>query len=172
MQMTASDQASPRETVEAGAPPTTTRAQDLLLNFLSDHEAACPLCGYNLKALTRPVCPECRHELGLTVGAPNLRLGWYLMTIAPGFFSGIATVFVTTMIIIHLVMIGSTWAVITMMASFGWASGIAAIFLARKRGRVWFLSLPASRQRTIAVSTWLTHIAALGIIIMLGVVFF
>mgnify|MGYP003397905371 CR=1 FL=1 len=47
----------------------------MLVDFLSDHDAPCPVCGYNLKALTRPVCPECKHDLVLTVGAALSILG-------------------------------------------------------------------------------------------------
>src|SRR3982750_4121820 len=68
----------------------TTRAQEMLLDFLREHEAPCPLCGYNLKALTRPICPECGQELMLAVGAARLRFGWLFTAVAPGFFSGIA----------------------------------------------------------------------------------
>lgn len=154
------------------APPTTTRAQDLLLDYLGDHDAACPVCGYNVRALTRPVCPECKQELTLAVGAPNLRMAWYLAALAPCFFSTIAATFVLALIIAHLIAIGSTWAVIVMFDSFGWCSAAFAIFLARRRGRVWFLGLPPARQRWLAILIWLVHIAALGTIISIGVVFF
>src|SRR5205809_4254839 len=63
--------------------PPADRAQDLLLDFLRDHDAACPVCGYNLKTLTRPICPECGHELVLTVGTTRVRLGWLLAAVAP-----------------------------------------------------------------------------------------
>jgi len=70
-----------------------SREQELLLEFLRDHDAACPVCSYNVRALTRPVCPECKQELMLAVGVKRLRLGWLLVAVAPGFFSGIAAVF-------------------------------------------------------------------------------
>src|SRR5262245_57318983 len=84
---------STSEPVHQATTPAS-RAQELLLDFLRDNDAACPVCGYNLKALTRPVCPECRHELTLTVGATQLRLRWLFIALAPGFFSGIAACFV------------------------------------------------------------------------------
>src|SRR5262245_7579202 len=77
-------------------PPTMTPAQEMLIDFLREHDAACPLCGYNVRALTRPICPECKQELTLTVGMEKGRLGmgWLFAAVAPGFFSGIAAMFV------------------------------------------------------------------------------
>lgn len=43
--------------------------QDLLLAFLAEHDAPCPACGYNLRQLSRPVCPECGLSLKLSVGS-------------------------------------------------------------------------------------------------------
>ena len=62
----------------------------LLLTFLRERDASCPLCGYNLRNLVRPQCPECREPLVLAVGVRKLRFGWFLATITPGLFSGIA----------------------------------------------------------------------------------
>ena len=94
------NQAPQQSTEQFAQPPhaessraPTTRGQEMLLDFLREHDASCPLCGYNLKALTRPICPECGQELVLTVGAARLRLGWLMAAVAPGFFSGIAAVF-------------------------------------------------------------------------------
>src|SRR3954468_24054162 len=80
-----------------------SRADALLLEFLREHDAGCPVCRYNLKALTRPVCPECGQELVLAVGAARVRLGWLLAAGAPGFFSGIAAVFLLIPIVLRLV---------------------------------------------------------------------
>src|SRR4051812_2658518 len=46
-----------------------------LLNYLATHDAACPLCKYNLRGLTVPRCPECGREIRLAVGMkePYLR---------------------------------------------------------------------------------------------------
>jgi hypothetical protein len=138
----------------------------MLLEFLREHDAACPVCGYNLRALTRPVCPECGQELVLTVGAARLRLGWLMAAVAPGFFSGIAAVFVFGLIVIHLVMIGSTWKIIVLVDSFGWCSGIFAVVLAARRHR--FLALSRARQRGWALGIWAVHVAALGAFFLVG----
>ncbi len=79
---------------QRGGEATASRRQEMLLECLRDHDAACPVCGYNVRSLTRPICPECRQELVLTVGVLRLRLRWLLAAVAPGFFSGIAACFV------------------------------------------------------------------------------
>lgn len=33
--------------------------------------AACPVCGYSLRAIARPQCPECGHELRISLRHPN-----------------------------------------------------------------------------------------------------
>ena len=40
----------------------------MLIEFLQQRAAACPLCGYNLHKLESPRCPECGRELKLTIG--------------------------------------------------------------------------------------------------------
>ena len=38
-----------------------------LITWLRDRDAACPLCGYNLRGLTSPRCPECGEAVELSV---------------------------------------------------------------------------------------------------------
>ena len=145
---------------------TTSRAQDMLLDFLREHEAPCPVCGYNLKALTRPVCPECGHDLVLTVGTARLRLGWLLAALAPGFFSGIAAFFVLLPIVLRFVIGDGQWShLLNAVDLFGWCSGIFAIILARKRHR--FLVLTRAGQQIFALTIWFIHVAALGVFLLL-----
>lgn len=153
------------------APPTTSPKQQMLLEFLREYDAPCPVCGYNVRALTRPVCPECKQELTLTVGAARLRIGWLFAAVAPGFFSGIAAIFVLVPIFGRLLLgDGVLMPLPIAMDVFGWCSGIFAIILVRKRNR--FLALPIARQRWLALIMWLIHIGALGLAILIGVVFF
>jgi hypothetical protein len=146
----------------------TTRADDLLLDFLRDHEAPCPVCRYNLKALTRPICPECGQHLVLTVGAAQVRIGWLLAALAPCFFSGIAAVFVLIPIVGRFTFgDGRASPALNVLDTFGWCSGIFAIILAAKRHR--FLALPRSAQRWWAIGIWFAHVAALVMFITVGV---
>jgi len=147
---------------------TMSRAQEMLLDFLREHDAECPVCGYNLKALTRPLCPECGQELTLTVGAKRLRLAWLLIALAPGFFSGIAACFVLVPIVGRLVLgDGVLSPALTALDLFGWSSGLFAIFLAF-RWRHRFLTQTRARQRWCAIAIWLLHIAAFVIFLLIG----
>lgn len=47
--------------------------RDLLQEFLAQQDAPCPACGYNLRGLTGPACPECAGVL--TLGVARAREG-------------------------------------------------------------------------------------------------
>ena len=152
------------------APPTMTPAQVMLLDFLQEHDAACPLCGYNVRALTRPVCPECKQELTLTVGMARLRMGWLFASLAPGFFSGIAACFVLVPIMGSFLFGNQSPPILIIAVDvFGWCSGFFAILLARRRSR--FLAMPLVRQRWFALTMWGIHIFALALFILLAATF-
>lgn len=142
----------------------------LLVRFLRTRDAACPVCGYNLRALTEPICPECRHELLLTVGVTRPQLGWLLAALAPGFFSGIAACFVLVPIVARLVFgDGLMSPALNALDLFGWCSGLFAIGLAVKRDR--FMAQPRTRQRRWALIIWIVHVAALALFILVGLLF-
>ena len=153
------------QVAEATPSPAARGADELLLEFLRQYESPCPVCGYNLKALTRPVCPECGQELKLAVGATRLRFGWLFAAVAPGFFSGIAAIFVLVPIVI-MTAVAKRPPLLRLIAldAFGWCSGVSAILLAANRLR--FISQPLARQCWQALAIWLIHAAALALFIM------
>ena len=51
---------------------------ELLRSYLKDHDAPCPVCGYNLRGVVMTSCPECDSPIELTVGSSNSRLGAWL----------------------------------------------------------------------------------------------
>lgn len=51
---------------------------DFLQTFLANRDTPCPGCGYNLRDLTSPVCPECGDRLELRVNLAEPRLGSWL----------------------------------------------------------------------------------------------
>ncbi len=146
----------------APAPGRQTAPMDadgLLLDFVRDRDAACPRCGYNVRNLTKPVCPECRHDLVLAVGLKKPRFGWFLVTITPGLFSAIAAALLLMPIIIVPVLGGglAPWRLVAVDA-FGWLSGLAALVLLKYRFA--FLRQPQAKQQTWAVLLWVIHLCA------------
>jgi hypothetical protein len=145
---------------------TLSREQALLVEFLDNRDVPCPVCGYSLRALTFPVCPECRHELSLTVGTAHPRFGWLLAAVAPGFFSGIAAGFLLIPIVLRLVFAGGYSPTMIAVDLFGWCSGIVAVLLATRRVR--FIRQSRSAQRLWTLAIWAVHVAALGLLILIG----
>ncbi len=137
----------------------------MLLDFLHEHDATCPVCGYNLRGLTQPTCPECNQELVLAIGVRRLALGLLFVALAPGFFSGIAACFVCIPTVAIFFEDGIVVPPLVGGVLFGWLSGLFAIILAvgaiRGRGRIRFLAQSRSRQRWFALLIWLIHFAAL-----------
>lgn len=149
--MPAPDQ--PRCDQDAATSQTAAR----LIAFLRDHSAPCPACGYDLKGLTTPVCPECRHDLVLTVGLARPRFGWLLVAMAPGMFSGVAGLLVCGLIVLVLVTEGdlAPWPVF-LLAAFGLASGAAAIAMGARRHRL--MALGHHAQFKLAAIAWSVHV--------------
>lgn len=46
--------------------------------FLAERDVACPSCGYSLRGLQSPACPECNQALKLQVGLVEPRLGAFI----------------------------------------------------------------------------------------------
>lgn len=130
-----------------------------LLEFLRDRDVPCPLCGYNLRNLTRPECPECRQDLSLTVGVERPRIDLLIATITPCTFSGIAAALLLIPITLSLIMGGGPppWFVYA-TDGFGWLSGLAALVLLKRRFA--FIRLPRRTQILCAAATWAVHVAA------------
>lgn len=143
---------------------------DLLLEFLRERDVPCPACGYNLRNLTRSQCPECRKELVLAVGLTKPRFGWFLATITPGLFSGIAALLLLIPLIGEMVLGGGVapwfiWAT----DAFGWFSGLAALVIVRFRYP--FLRQPQPTQRMWAAVAWGIHLAAFAFAVLMLLIF-
>lgn len=136
-----------------------------LIRFLETHEVHCPLCRYSLHRLKEPRCPECNQPLELTVGAGDVRLGWFIASIAPGIFSGICGFFLFLPIAYTLItQAGPVPFGIMLLDAFGLGSGAVAIGLITKR--VAFLKQPIENQRGIAISAWFVHALAFALLII------
>ena len=104
----------------------------------------------------------------LTVGAPDIRLGWFLAALVPGMFSGIAACFVAIPIIISSFNPAAfiPWPIVG-IDLFGFASGITAFILARKR--IWFLRKSHADQQHIALGIWAVHVFVFFTVVGFGI---
>lgn len=137
---------------------TTPREGDTarLIEFLHDRDAPCPLCGYNLRNLSTDVCPECRHELRLTVGVHHVRFGWFLALLAPFLFSGILAVLM--LILTLVIQLGGgneppPGIVLINCLAFG-GGAVALVLIVRRH---WFIRLRPQVQRRLALGAWALH---------------
>ena len=74
--------------------PTGPLADDaFLLAYARDHDLACPACGYNLRMLSAPRCPECGRalRLGVSLASPPLA-GWLAVAIPVLLSAGVGVV--------------------------------------------------------------------------------
>lgn len=130
--------------------------QALLGWFLHERDIACPRCGCNVRNLTHANCPECREELTLTIRTRGLRLGWFLLAIAPCAYCGIVAPILLADIVYELRtldrIIAWPWFVAT---GVGFVSGACALSMIRRRER--FLQRPVPSQKTRAISVWILH---------------
>lgn len=71
---------SPSEIGEAVSLPGHDEVA-MLITFLAERDAYCPLCQYNLRGLQRPTCPECGCSIALTVGLTEPYLKAWLIVV-------------------------------------------------------------------------------------------
>lgn len=131
----------------------------LLLEFLRDRDAACPACGYNLRNLTRPVCPECRETLALTVGYQKPRIGLFVATITPSIFSGICGL----IILFPLLTFAGAPLEAVLLDTFGLSSGLLGLGLFVFRQA--FLRQRRVSQMVWAFVTWTIHVLAFIVVL-------
>ncbi len=132
----------------------------LLSMFLHRRDVPCPLCGYNLRDLTQQQCPECRHELRLTVGVTKPMFLWFLLAMTPCTFAGIAAgLTLIPMIVQWLAGAGPPPAILVTLVLLGLVSAVGGLMLIRRRFA--FLRQEPRRQRRSAVAVWMLHGLAL-----------
>ena len=136
----------------------------MLLAFLRDHDAPCPVCGYNLRHLTVPRCPECGRELKLSVGATEPYLRGWIALIIPILLSAGMGVF-----ILLITMMAGRWpergdrTLMNAVLIF-WVANIPIGGLAigmRKTFMRWNKEL----QLGMAVAWWLLAVTAFGVVL-------
>ncbi len=130
-----------------------------LVEFLHERDVKCPGCGYNLRNLLRPVCPECRQDLLLSVGLREVRLRWFMAAAAPSIFSGIAAVLLSIICVVAYSLYGgSPPDEVLLILGFGYFSGLVGGALLVRRGG--FIAMSADKQIGITAITWIVHVIA------------
>ena len=141
-------------------PRETLDTERMLLDFVSGRDIECPLCGYNLRDLTKTTCPECEHSLEMRVGVQRLTLLPFVLAITPGIFSGMCAVVLAVIIVVNFIMNAGTFVGVPLqifiLDLFGWLSGLFMLGLVAKRHR--FLKAPLSKQRILAAAIWIVHV--------------
>ncbi len=136
-----------------------------LLRFLQGRDHACPKCSYNLRNLTRPVCPECGEELKLTVGRRKINDALFILTLAPCIFSGICAILLSGVIAFHhYANVGSPPIWIWGVDGFGLLSGLAGLLLFVKRRA--FMKLDRGVQLFWALLAWGIHVAVFVVLVV------
>jgi hypothetical protein len=95
---------TPSETSPQTAPETNSQSapalmepEEYLLAYLQTHDAACPLCRYNLRGIPRLRCPECGREirLELTLAEPRI-MPWVMTTLFVAMAASAGILFVSS----------------------------------------------------------------------------
>lgn len=149
-----------------------TEPPDFLARFLEGHEAPCPVCGYNLRGVALPHCPECQAPITLTVGSEHARPGPWLLAML-GFAMGLG--FDAVVALLLTVPLVATRAQTPAVALFGFMLALAAVsalgLWVLLRGRRAFQSRPQAQQWRRA---WLCFAGVfffhLGAGVMLGMI--
>jgi len=146
---------TPRPVVSAPDPVSAEPADAFLLRYLDANDAPCPACGYNLRALPQPRCPECGRDLHLKVAlrVPPMR-AWIVMAIATCTAAGLGVMF-AALASSDIYLRSAHLTVLFFYASIPLA---AFVILARRRITRW----PPAVQITVA-----TVLAALTLVDML-----
>ncbi|HVP72415.1 MAG TPA: hypothetical protein VMS30_01665 [Phycisphaerales bacterium] len=142
--------------------------ETLLGWFLHERDVACPRCGYNIRNLTHAFCPECREELALTVRTRGLRLGWFLLALAPLAYAGIiAPIMLADLIyetrVLDRIVTWPWWAA----AGVGFACGATSLALLRRREH--FLRRTVPLQRRLAMASWFALALLFAVLLALTV---
>ena len=132
---------------------TPTDVGQHLIDFVHDRDVPCPSCGYALRNLQSPVCPECGEELTLRVGLEHARIRLLLLALLPGSGGLFLAVFLSVMLWVELGRGRSYppwefWVVFI----YCWLSGLITVILAL-RAR-WFMRCSLKRKWGLVLMIW------------------
>lgn len=139
-----------------------------VIAFLEGRSYPCPRCGYDLRDIQSPRCPECAEPLVLQIGSTKPRFGWLVFAMAPGCFSGVAAFFVLVPVIFTITRPlppgqPFPWPILAADV-FGFCSAASVAFMYRHRRRI--MSWVPRRQGFFAAGVWATHILMFVLLIV------
>ncbi|MCR9074471.1 MAG: hypothetical protein NXI07_00380 [bacterium] len=141
---------------------------EMLMAYLRDHDAPCPVCGYNLRGVTLSVCPECECPIELGVSSSSSYLGAWLLALLTFAMPLSFDLIIGTMMLIGVIMSAGENAegvfLLVSLATLTMVSvGMLWVLVARKRD--W---LRMSRQRQWRIA-WAMFAAVFVVHLMVGV---
>ena len=131
---------------------------EMLLAFIRDRDASCPNCGYNIRDLTKPICPECKEDLVLKVGSRIYPIRWLQITVAPGIFTGITSVVMLVIVMLKGSLPNPIPPVAIVLSTFFALSAVTAVAIIIMHKR--FIRQPQPRQVLWATAIWVVHLTA------------
>lgn len=133
---------------------------DLLREFLAQRDAPCPACGYNLRGLREPRCPECNQQLRMSVALLEPALGLWLAAVLGIGAVGAGALFMLLGVVI-LSLSEKRWPrdeefvlIVLIPAAVLMVDALAVWRLGSRRGRRWFRSLAVPRRAGVAGACW------------------
>jgi hypothetical protein len=133
-------------------------------SFVAERDVACPICGYNLRGMRGPVCPECGAGVDFGVFRKfGPRAKTYRWAQAGAFLCGMAglTGLIRTSVLAHRH--AGPWEIGAVVAVSAVSCGVGAGWLIARTRAVWW---PGHVQGRVASAIWLW--LALMLIVSMG----
>jgi len=127
--------------------------RELLRAYLADRDAACPVCGYNLRGLDSQKCPECGATLDWRALSAGLKRGpWLAALISIGLALGLMLTVSVAGIRANLVVPpwGRAWGPVVIHGGGAVLYALALFTIIWKRRRFWWIGR-ANQVRLAAV---------------------
>lgn len=137
-----------------------TTQLDMLKTFVADRNVPCPVCGYNLRNLSSPQCPECSAGLEMRVGSADLRIGLWLVALLS---AALPLGFGAMLCVVGLIIIigkGADWGPMTGFILLSIIEGGLVTWLVVRRRAFW--AMPQPRQRAVTWSVTLLSTACVA----------
>ena len=78
---------------------TELKDQEGLFSFLANHDVPCPACRYNLRSVRIAACPECGHQITLSVGSTtSMSTAWIALVSALLLPAGLGAIVIAALV--------------------------------------------------------------------------